>query len=94
MTLGSNVIEGMVNGVAQPVFVESKGNRERQVMIFRKMIRFGALISFPAILGLAFIGKEFILATVGEKWLGSVPILQLLCIWGSIRFIWALYTFF
>jgi O-antigen/teichoic acid export membrane protein len=75
------------------VFVESNGDKARQLMIFRKMLRFGALVSFPAMLGLVFIGKEFILITVGEKWLESVPFLQLLCIWGAAGYIWTLYAF-
>ncbi|MDR1583884.1 MAG: lipopolysaccharide biosynthesis protein [Prevotellaceae bacterium] len=93
MILGYMTIGGMISSVAQPVFVESNGDKARQLMIFRKMLRFGALVSFPAMLGLAFIGKEFILMTIGEKWLESVPILQLLCIWGAVAYISTLYTF-
>jgi O-antigen/teichoic acid export membrane protein len=91
--LGYTTIGGMISNVAQPVFVESNGDKVRQLMIFRKMLRFGALVSFPAMFGFAFIGREFILITIGEKWLDSVPILQLLCIWGSVTYIWTLYVF-
>jgi O-antigen/teichoic acid export membrane protein len=90
--LGHATIGSMILGVAQPVFVESMGDKNRQLNIFRKMLRFGALLSFPAMFGLAFIGKEFILITVGEKWLDSVPFLQLLCIWGAFGYMWTLYT--
>jgi O-antigen/teichoic acid export membrane protein len=93
MMLGSSVIGGMISSVAQPVFVESKEDKGRLLMIFRKMLRFGAFISFPAILGIAFIGKEFILIAIGEEWLESVPFLQLLCVWGTVAYIWSLYTF-
>jgi O-antigen/teichoic acid export membrane protein len=93
MMLGSSVIGGMIASVAQPIFVESKEDRGRLLMIFRKMLRFGAFVSFPSILGLAFIGKEFILITLGEKWLGSVPYLQILCIWGAFAYLWAIYTY-
>jgi O-antigen/teichoic acid export membrane protein len=93
MGIGHIMICGMINSVAQPVFVESNEDKGRQLMIFRKMLRFGALVSFPAMLGLAFIGKEFISIIVGEKWLESIPYLQLLCIWGAAGYIWTLYTF-
>jgi O-antigen/teichoic acid export membrane protein len=93
MILGSSVIGGMINSVAQPVFVESKEDKDRLVMIFRKMLRFGAFISFPSMLGLAFIGKEFIPILIGDKWLESVPFFQLLCIWGAAGYIWSLYTY-
>jgi len=91
--LSSTTIGGMINGVALPIFAECMDDKDRQLNIFRKMLRFGALISFPAMLGLAFIGKEFILITVGEKWLDSVLYLQLLCIWGAAAYIWLLYIY-
>ena len=43
-------------------------------------------------LGLAFVAPEFILVTIGEKWMPSVPILQILCFLGAIYPIWILYT--
>jgi O-antigen/teichoic acid export membrane protein len=93
VALGYTAIGGMISSVAQPVFVESNGDKVRQLMIFRKMLRFGALVSFPAMFGFAFIGREFILITIGEKWLASVPILQLLCVWGAVGYISSLYVF-
>jgi O-antigen/teichoic acid export membrane protein len=91
--LGSSVIGGMISSVAQPIFVECKSDKDRILMVFRKMLRFGAFISFPAILGMAFIGEEFVLITVGEQWLKSVPFLQLFCIWGAAGYMWYLYTY-
>ena len=92
MSMGYSAIGGMINGVAQPVFAEVNGDKERQVQVFRKMIRFAAFVSFPVMLGLAFVGKEFIYITVGEKWLPCVPILQLFCIWGAFWPIQLLYS--
>jgi O-antigen/teichoic acid export membrane protein len=91
MHLGSAVISGMVSSVAQPVFVVVNDDKERQLQVFRKMIRFGAFVSFPLMLGLAFIGKEFILIAVGEKWIESIPFLQIFCIYGAFSFIHTLY---
>ena len=90
-SLGNSVISGMINSVAQPVLVEANDNKERQLQIFRKMIRFGAFVSFPAMFGFAFIGREFILITVGEKWIESIPILQILCIYGGMVFLANMY---
>ena len=56
------------------------------------MLRFTAFVSFPLMLGLAFISKEFVLLILGEKWSNSIPILQLLCIWGAISPIQVLYS--
>jgi O-antigen/teichoic acid export membrane protein len=93
MQLGAMTIERMITGVAQPVFVEVNEDKSRQLNVLRKMIRFGAFCAFPTMLGLAFIGKEFILIALGEKWLDSVPYLQILCIWGAFSYLWAIYTY-
>lgn len=92
MTMGSTIISGMINGIAQPVLVQISDDIDRQRNAFRKMLRFGAFVSFPLMLGLAFVAKEFLLIAGGEKWLPSVPFLQLFCIWGSVYYIWNLYV--
>lgn len=92
MVMGYTFIGGMMNGVAQPVLVQVTNDKERECYIFRKMLRFGAFVSFPLILGLAFVGKEFIIIAVGEKWLPAVPFLQIFCIWGAVGYMWTLYT--
>lgn len=92
MGLGQNFVRGMMNYVAQPVLVQVQEDRERQVAVLRKLIRFGAFVSLPLMLGLAFVGKEFILIAVGEKWLLSVPFLQLFCVWGAFAYLWDLFT--
>jgi O-antigen/teichoic acid export membrane protein len=94
MWMGYQFIGGMINYVAQPVLVHVNEDKNRQLAVLRKMIRFGAFISFPLMLGLAFVGREFILITIGEKWVESVPFLQLFCLWGAVGFLSTLYTNF
>ena len=91
--LGNSVVVETINGIAQPVLVEAKTDIPRQVKIFRKMIRFGAFITFPTLLCLAFASREFVLITIGEKWLDSVIYLQLFCAWGINGYLSSLYIF-
>lgn len=91
MGMGNSFIGGMINGVAQPIFAQVQNDPVKQQAVFRKMVRFGAFISFPLMFGLAFVAKEFILIAVGEKWLPCVPFLQLFCIWGAAGYLWTLY---
>lgn len=91
MLIGNMTVTNMIQSVAQPVLVEVQGDKIRQKNVFRKMLRFGAFVSFPALLGLAFVAKEFILVTVGQKWFYTVPYLQILCIMASFGFIGLLY---
>jgi O-antigen/teichoic acid export membrane protein len=90
--MGRQFVGGMINYVTQPVLVQINEDKERQINVLRKLIRFGAFLSFPLMLGLAFVGREFILIAIGEKWLPSVPFLQLFCIWGAVGFLSVLYT--
>ena len=82
--MGDLLIGGVINNIAQPVLVQVSGEIERQRKVFRKLVRFGAFISFPTMLGLAFIAKDFISILLGEKWLPSVPFLQVFWLWGAV----------
>lgn len=55
------------------------------------MLRFTAFVSFPALLGLSMVSEEFILATIGAKWQGCVPLLRILCIGGAFMPFYSLY---
>ena len=91
--MGGSFISGMIGNVAMPILTQITDNRERQKNAFRKMLRFGALVSFPLLLGLAFVGNEllFIIGN-GDKWLPAVPFMQLFCIWNSVLYIYTLYV--
>lgn len=89
--MGAMLINGMVSGVAQPVFVEVQANKERIVQVFRKLLRFIAFITFPLLFGFAFVGQEFI-CLINENWLPSVPILQMYCVIGALAPIQILYS--
>ena len=73
--MGSALISGMISSTVQPVLVEISDNRERQRNVFRKLLRFTAFLSFPAMFGLALIAPEFIEITIGSKWKHLHPLL-------------------
>ena len=79
-TKGSNIIQNMVQQVAQPVLVSVDNERERQLRILRKMMRFAAFLSFPLLFGLSLVSHEFIVTLLGEKWAESAAYLRLLAI--------------
>ena len=53
-------------------------------MVLRKMIRFAAFVSFPLLLGVGLVAKEFIVLALGEIWLTSANYLQIICIAGAV----------
>lgn len=82
-TLGFSLLGGMINSVAQPVLAKVEDDGQRQIRIFRKMLRFTSMLAFPAMFGLALIASEFIPLAIGEKWTFCVPYLQVLCLGGA-----------
>lgn len=81
--MGYSLISGMVSSVSQPVLAGVNNDGERQLRIFRKMVRFTAFVSFPAMFGLSLIAPEFITIAITDKWMNSSAILRILCIAGA-----------
>ena len=77
------LMQGTLQQVAQPVFTNVADERERQLRILRKLVRFTAFLSFPMLLGLGLVSEEFIVLTIGEKWIHSAHLLRLLCLSGA-----------
>lgn len=90
-TMAHSLISSTVTQVAQPVLVEIRSEQERERRVFRKMMRFTAFFAFPALFGLALVSHEFLLTTIGSKWLDAAPILQILCIGGAFMPFYTLY---
>ena len=89
--MGASTITGMVQGVAQPTFVQVGDDRERLCRTFSKMLRFTCFISFPVMFGLSLVAPEFIVLLIKEKWLSSAHLMQYLCIGGALLPIATLY---
>ena len=89
--MGAATITGMVQGVAQPTFVQVGDDRERLCRTFSKMLRFTCFISFPVMFGLSLVAPEFIVLLIKEKWLSSAHLMQYLCIGGAFLPIATLY---
>lgn len=90
-TMAHSFISGTVAQVAQPVLAEVSDDDERELRVFRKMLRFTAFLSFPIMFGLALVAHEFIILTIGIQWLDSIPLLQILCIGGAFMPFYTLY---
>ena len=78
-----SLVQSMVAQVAQPVLVSLNGEEGRQKDVFRKMMRFTAFITFPLLFGFGLVAKEFIVTAIGEKWLASAQLIQILCVSGA-----------
>lgn len=90
--MASNTINGMMSSVSHPVLAQVADDDARYRAVFRKMLRFASFVSFPCMLGLAIVSRDFILMTVGEKWVDSALLLSMLCLHGAFVPIAELYS--
>ena len=79
----SYIVQGTTNPVVQPVMTNVADEQERQLRIFRKLVRFTAFLCFPMLFGLGLVAREFITLALTEKWLRSAELLQILCVSGA-----------
>lgn len=82
-SMAHSTISNTIGQIVQPVLVSVSEEGNRKLHVFRRLLRFTAFLSFPAMFGLALVAKEFILLTIGDKWADCVVLLQILCISGA-----------
>ncbi len=90
-TMGYSTLHGMIQSVGQPVMRQTIDDNERLRRVFRKMLRFAAFLSFPAMFGLAIVSQELIVLAITDKWLEAVPVMHVLCVGGAFLPIGTLY---
>ena len=81
---GYSTINIMTQNVTQTALVEARGDMDREIRVFRKMMRFVAFVSFPLMFGMALIAPEFITIFLTDKWLASGQLLRILAIGGAV----------
>ena len=90
-TMANQLVTNTVSQVAQPVLTRVTDDNERQRRVFGKMLRFTAFLAFPAMFGLAMVAPQVILIAIGDKWVNSIPLLQILCISGAFIPLYTVY---
>ena len=90
-TMANQMVTNTMAQVAQPVFTQVTDDKERQRRVFGKMLRFTAFLAFPALFGLALVAPQVILLAIGDKWVDSIPLLQILCISGAFIPLYTVY---
>ena len=80
---GYLLVGNMVKQVDQTVLVGLHDERERQLAVLRKMMRFTAFIAFPLLFGLGMVSHEFIVLAIKAKWAFAASLLPYLCLCGA-----------
>lgn len=74
----SGVISSVLQRVTYPIMTSVNDDRERMILIYKKLIELTMLITLPAMFGFAAIAEPFVLLVLGEEWLPIVPIVVIL----------------
>lgn len=77
--LFSSNLTGVVSRVSYPTLSQIQDDKVRLKSAYKQVIKTTMFVTFIFMLGLAAIAKPLILVVIGEKWLPSVPMLQIIC---------------
>ena len=92
--MGHTILSGTIGQVAQPVLRQAADSGEGETAVFRKILRFTAFLSFPALFGMSMVADEFITTTLSDKWSDCVPLLRIVCVGAAFMPIYTLYQNF
>lgn len=84
-----NNINGTISGVMFPALTSCQNDRILLKKIVRRMIVTSTFLILPMMFGLAAVARPLVMLLLTEKWLPSVPFLQLSCITYAL---WPLHT--
>ena len=77
--LPSQNVAGILARVTFPILSQLQDDSERLRSIYIKYLQISCFVIFPVMMGLAALAKPTIVLLLGEKWLPSVILLQILC---------------
>lgn len=75
----------IINTVTLPAYSLVKSDLDQVRRGYLKVFRLGACYAFPVFWGLAAVSAPTVRLIIGEKWLPSVPVIELLCVSMPLR---------
>jgi amino acid adenylation domain-containing protein len=85
MRTPSTAITATAGGVMFPSLSLIQADVESVRRVYLRSNRLIAAVTFPAMAGLIAVAAPLILSLFGEKWRGTIPLLQLLCLAGAAQ---------
>lgn len=90
MLLPLRNISSVITRVMFPAFSKKQDDIPTIKHYYLLIIKYIALFTFPAMVGLSLVSKEFVLLTFGNIWKGMIPVLSILSLVGAIQSIFFL----
>jgi PST family polysaccharide transporter len=79
------LVTEVTNTVAFPTFSRIQHQPERMRRAFYKVSQYTSLLAFPVFIGLATLAPDLVPALFGEKWVPSIPVMQILSLIGILQ---------
>jgi PST family polysaccharide transporter len=79
------LVTEVTNSVAFPAFSRIQNEPERMRRAFYNVTQYTSLFAFPIFIGLATLAPELVPVVFGEKWLPSIPVMQVLSLIGILQ---------
>lgn len=73
-------ISSSITSVIFPALSKIQNDKRQVLALSRKVIQIGSFLMAPLLLGLAAVGNQFVSVVLTEKWLPSVPYMQIMCV--------------
>lgn len=72
-------ITSVVQTVSFPVLSTIQNEEERLADVYKRLLKLSAFIVFPLMVGLSAVADSFIRIILTDKWVETIPILQIIC---------------
>lgn len=90
MLLPLRNISSVITKVMFPAFSKKQDDIVSIKRHYLQIIKYISLITFPAMIGLSLLSKEFVLLFFGKNWIGMIPVLAILSLVGAVQSIFSL----
>lgn len=78
-TLPGEAATSVITKVSFPVLTRYQDDDSELLKVYSQLLRTPLFLLFPVIFGMAVLAGPLVATLIGEKWLGCVPMLQILC---------------
>ncbi len=88
-TLPATELVGPINRASFPGYSRLASDRDRLIEVHLQVIGLIALVALPAGIGIAVTAQIFVPLLLGPKWIGAIPMLQLLALASAVVALWS-----
>lgn len=76
----SSNVASILSRVTYPILSKLQDDAEKLLDVYKKYLQLSCFVVFPLMMGLCALAKPVILILLGEKWSGTVLLMQILCL--------------